>query len=35
MARTWSFVIATNLALLDEEILDFCAQDQVQISTSA
>jgi sulfatase maturation enzyme AslB (radical SAM superfamily) len=29
-----AFVIATNLALLDEEILDFCAQEQVHISTS-
>ena len=29
-----AFVIATNLALLDEEILDFCAEEQVHISTS-
>ncbi len=29
-----TFVIATNLALLDEEILDFCAEEQIHISTS-
>ena len=29
-----AFVIATNLALLDEEILGFCAENQVHISTS-
>jgi uncharacterized protein len=29
-----AFVIATNLALLDEEILDFCAAEDIQISTS-
>ena len=29
-----AFVIATNLALLDEEILDFCAAEGIQISTS-
>ena len=29
-----AFVIATNLALLDEEILDFCAEDDVYLSTS-
>ena len=29
-----AFVIATNLALLDEEILSFCAEEQVDISTS-
>ena len=29
-----TFVIATNLALIDEEILDFCNQHQIQISTS-
>jgi His-Xaa-Ser system radical SAM maturase HxsB len=29
-----AFVIATNLALLDDEILQFCAEHDVQISTS-
>jgi His-Xaa-Ser system radical SAM maturase HxsB len=29
-----AFVIATNLALLDEEILDFCAEHDVHLSTS-
>jgi uncharacterized protein len=29
-----AFVIATNLALLDEEVLDFCAEDDVDLSTS-
>jgi uncharacterized protein len=29
-----AFVIATNLALLDEEILNFCAEDDVYLSTS-
>jgi uncharacterized protein len=29
-----AFVIATNLALLDEEILDFCAEERIDISTS-
>jgi His-Xaa-Ser system radical SAM maturase HxsB len=29
-----AFVIATNLALLDDEILDFCADQGVDISTS-
>ena len=29
-----AFVIATNLALLDEEILDFCAEEEIHISTS-
>src|ERR1700722_18227056 len=29
-----AFVIATNLALLDEEILGFCGEKQVQISAS-
>ena len=29
-----AFVIATNLALLDDEILDFCAAEDVHISTS-
>lgn len=29
-----AFVIATNLALLDDEILDFCAQHDVHLSTS-
>ena len=29
-----AFVIATNLALLDEEVLDFCAEDDVYLSTS-
>src|SRR5271170_58960 len=29
-----AFVIATNLALIDEEILDFCAEEEVHISTS-
>src|SRR5580698_2058242 len=29
-----AFVIATNLALLDEEILDFCAAEDIYLSTS-
>jgi uncharacterized protein len=29
-----AFVIATNLALLDDEILDFCADEGIDISTS-
>ena len=29
-----AFVIATNLALLDEEILDFCAEHRISLSTS-
>jgi uncharacterized protein len=29
-----AFVIATNLALLDDEILDFCVEEKIQISTS-
>ena len=29
-----TFVIATNLALLDEEILSFCTAEQIHISTS-
>ncbi|HEY1820669.1 MAG TPA: His-Xaa-Ser system radical SAM maturase HxsB [Trebonia sp.] len=29
-----AFVIATNLALLDDEILDFCAEHDVHLSTS-
>lgn len=29
-----AFVIATNLALVDDEILDFCAAEGIQISTS-
>jgi uncharacterized protein len=29
-----AFVIATNLALLDEEVLDFCAAEDVYLSTS-
>ena len=29
-----AFVIATNLALLDDEILTFCAEDDVYLSTS-
>jgi uncharacterized protein len=29
-----AFVIATNLALLDDEILDFCAEHEVHLSTS-
>ena len=29
-----SFVIATNLALLDDKVLDFCAQHRLYISTS-
>jgi hypothetical protein len=29
-----AFVIATNLALLDDEILDFCAEEEIHISTS-
>jgi His-Xaa-Ser system radical SAM maturase HxsB len=32
--KNLAFVIATNLALLDEEILSFCAEEQVDISTS-
>jgi uncharacterized protein len=28
------FVIATNLALIDEEMLDFCARHEIHISTS-
>lgn len=32
--RELGFVIATNLALLDEEVLDFCAAHDVYISTS-
>lgn len=29
-----AFVIATNLALLDEDILDFCAEEEIHVSTS-
>lgn len=29
-----AFVIATNLALMDDEILDFCAEEDVYLSTS-
>jgi uncharacterized protein len=29
-----AFVIATNLALLDDEILDFCAENDIYLSTS-
>jgi His-Xaa-Ser system radical SAM maturase HxsB len=29
-----TFVIATNLALIDDEMLDFCAEQDVQVSTS-
>src|ERR1700722_17705966 len=29
-----AFVIATNLALLDDEVLEFCAQEDVYLSTS-
>jgi len=29
-----AFVIATNLALLDDEILDFCAEQDIHLSTS-
>jgi uncharacterized protein len=29
-----TFVIATNLALLNDEVLDFCAEEEIQISTS-
>lgn len=29
-----AFVIATNLALLDNEILDFCAEEDIYLSTS-
>ena len=29
-----AFVIATNLALLDDEVLGFCAEEQIHISTS-
>lgn len=32
--RTLGFVIATNLAVLDDEILDFCASHEIEISTS-
>jgi sulfatase maturation enzyme AslB (radical SAM superfamily) len=32
--RNLSFVIATNLALLDDTVLDFCAANDVYISTS-
>jgi len=32
--RNLSFVIATNLALLDDEVLDFCGEHGVFISTS-
>lgn len=32
--RDLAFVIATNLALVDEEILDFCAEHQISLSTS-
>src|SRR6202035_2762037 len=32
--KNLAFVIATNLALLDEEILDFCAEQDVYLSTS-
>ena len=32
--RDLAFVIATNLALINEEILDFCAEHQVSLSTS-
>ena len=32
--RDLAFVIATNLALLDDEILDFCVKEEIQISTS-
>src|SRR6202042_986184 len=29
-----AFVIATNLALLDDDVLDFCAQEDICLSTS-
>ena len=29
-----AFVIATNLALLDDDVLDFCAQEEIYLSTS-
>src|ERR1700722_8900556 len=29
-----AFVIATNLALLDDEVLEFCAQEDIYLSTS-
>jgi len=32
--RELSFVIATNLALLDDEVIDYCRQHRIQISTS-
>ncbi|HEY1623854.1 MAG TPA: His-Xaa-Ser system radical SAM maturase HxsB [Streptosporangiaceae bacterium] len=32
--RDLMFVIATNLALLDDEILDFCAAEDIYLSTS-
>ena len=32
--RDLGFVIATNLALIDEEMLDFCAEHQIGLSTS-
>ena len=33
-SRDLSFVIATNLALLDDEVLEFCGEHDVYISTS-
>ena len=32
--RTLGFVIATNLALLDDEVLEFCGENDVYLSTS-
>ncbi|RLV50279.1 His-Xaa-Ser system radical SAM maturase HxsB [Nocardioides mangrovicus] len=32
--RDLAFVIATNLALVDDEMLDFCAEHQIVLSTS-
>jgi uncharacterized protein len=33
-AKQLAFVIATNLALLDDEVLDFCEQEDIYLSTS-
>lgn len=34
LRKQLQFVIATNLALLDDEVLDFCAEHEVLLSTS-
>lgn len=34
IGKNLDFVIATNLALLDQEVLDFCRQHRIHISTS-